>query len=65
MVASRPTTWDDLRRMRQHRWEKVEGYVAAACLDCGLIFDADQWLADIPACPGPGFRLVRRGRHEV
>lgn len=64
-MIGRPSSVWDLHRVRQHDWAKVDGEESAVCGDCGLDFDDATWLANIPACPGPGFRLIRRGRHEA
>jgi hypothetical protein len=59
MVAEHPTTSMDLWRVRQHDWSPARDG-RSQCTDCGLTFAVTDWLADMPACPGPNFLLNRR-----
>jgi hypothetical protein len=59
VVIDHPTTIGDLRRVRQHDWLRT-GAEVATCRDCGLVFVQADWLAGLPACPGPDFLLIRR-----
>lgn len=54
MVAAKPTRTWDMDRVRTHKWQ------AGTCLDCDLVMSDDATLADLPACPGPGFILTQR-----